>query len=398
MSRKTKGRRRVTRIRRRTRPGAAPGSVVADPGAPAPVIAVMAYGPDNVREQRVETPDAVADFLGNYPVVWINVDGLGDAAVIRRLGEILGLHQLAMEDVVNTHQRAKVEDYGTNIFIVGRMVETVEHLDTEQLALFLGANYVLTFQERAGDCFDPVRERIRKRGKIAGSGPDYLAYALIDAFIDNYFPALESYGERLESMEEAVVSQPGAQLVASIHDLRRDLLTLRRAIWPLRDAISTLIRDSDPLVKAETRLYLRDCYDHTVQIIDLLESYRDVASGLMEVYLSSVSNRLNEIMKILTMFTAFFIPLSLVAGIYGMNFNPGRSPLNMPELNWYYGYPLALGLMGCIALCMLVFFRRKGWVGANRGQENRSRSAPTNVTSGDPKRIGRNTDAEATLG
>ena len=255
------------------------------------------------------------------------------------------------------------------------MVGIADRLETEQLSLFLGQNYVLTFQERPGDSFDPVRDRIRRAGGwVRSAGPDYLAYALIDALIDNYFPVLEQYGERLETLEDEVITRPGPGLVAQIHEIKRDLLTLRRAIWPLRETVNSLVRDPIPLIRDETRIYLRDCYDHTVQIIDLLENYRDIASGLMEVYLSSVSNRLNEIMKILTMFTAFFIPLSLITGIYGMNFNGAISPLNMPELNWYLGYPYALGLMAVVAIGMLMYFRKKKWLGSQ------SHSLPTRPT------------------
>ncbi len=364
MSRKPKKKRGGSDISRRTQPGAPPGSVVVDPQAPKPAISLIAYGPGAVHQEHIADPAAIRQFLDQYPVLWVNVDGLGDAGVINFLGQIFGIHSLALEDVVNTHQRAKVEIYSNHLFIVGRMIEGGEGLQTDQLSLFLGKNYVVTFQELAGDSFDPVRARIRKDGsRLRESGPDYLAYALIDSFIDHYFPVLEEYGERLESMEDEVVAHPDTQLISRIHDIKRDLLTLRRAIWPLREAVNALIRDPSRFVTEETRLYFRDCYDHTVQIIDLLENYRDVASGLMEVYLSSVSNRLNEIMKILTMFTASFIPLSLIAGIYGMNFNTQRSPLNMPELNWYLGYPFVLGLMAIVATGMLLFFRRKGWLG-----------------------------------
>jgi len=365
MSRKSRRRRHLNGIERRTSPGASPGSLVVDPQAPPPVIRLIGYGPDAILEQVAEDLSLIDQYLGKYPVTWVNVDGLGDAAIIRKLGDIFGIHKLALEDIINAHQRAKMEQYGKHLFIVGRMVGMGDRLETEQLSLFLGKNYVLTFQERVGDSFDPVRERIRKAGgRVRSAGPDYLAYALIDAFIDNYFPVLEKYGERLESIEDDVMTGPGPRVVSQIHEVKRDLLTLRRAIWPLRETVNSLVRESTPFIADDTRLYLRDCYDHTIQIIDLLENYRDIASGLMEVYLSSVSNRLNEIMKVLTMFTAFFIPLSLIAGIYGMNFNTGRSPLNMPELNWYLGYPFALGLMATMALGMLAYFRRKGWLGS----------------------------------
>jgi magnesium transporter len=375
MSRRSRKGKRRREFLRRTLPGASPGSVVADPQAPKPVITMIAYGAEKIREERLEGPETIPQVLGHYPVLWINVAGLGDASVISRIGEIFKFHRLALEDVVNTHQRAKVEHYPDCIFVVGRMVESAERIGTDQLSLFLGKDFVVTFQETPGDCFDPVRERIRKGGGLLRrSGPDYLAYALIDAFIDNYFPILETYGEKLESMEELVVSHPDPGLVSQIHEVKRDLITLRRAIWPLREAINSLVREPVSLIATETRIYLRDCYDHTIQIIDLLENYRDVASGLMEVYLSSMSNRLNEVMKILTMFTALFIPMSLIAGIYGMNFNTQASRLNMPELNWYFGYPFALGLMMAISLGILLYFRRKGWLGQNQKNGNSKKS------------------------
>jgi magnesium transporter len=306
--------------------------------------------------------------------VWVNVDGLGDAEVIRQLGRIFDLHHLALEDVVNVHQRAKVEQYNNHFYVVARMTEMHERLETDQLSLFLGRNYVLTFQEVAGDCFDPVRHRIREKGcLIRQSGPDYLAYALLDASIDNYFPIIEKYGEQIETLEDRVVLHPGSQFVTEIHELKRELLTLRRAVWPLREAVSALIREPSPLITQETRIYLRDCYDHTIQVIDLLENYRDIAASLIEVYLSSVNNRLSEIMKFLTIFTTIFIPLNFIAGIYGMNFNTERSPWNMPELNWHFGYLLILIIMLTSCVGMLIYFRRKGWIGSSdAGSANRS--------------------------
>ncbi len=351
-------------MRRRTPPGTSPGTLITDPDSPRPIIRVIAYGPEGVDERQIDDVRSVKSFLDRWPVTWINVDGLGDAAVISRLGEMFGIHRLALEDVINLHQRAKVELYAKQCFIVARMADAGDRIGTEQLSMFLGSNYVLTFQERPGDCFDPVRARIRKAGgRIRHAGPDYLAYALLDAFIDACFPALENFGERLEVLEDEVILRPDRQIIAQIHDAKRDLLTLRRAVWPLREALNTLAREACPFITDETRIYLRDCYDHTIQIIDLLENYRDIAASLMEVYLSSVSNRLNEIMKILTIISTIFIPLTFIAGVYGMNFHTEKSPLNMPELTWYLGYPFALALMAGVALAMLYFFRRKGWIG-----------------------------------
>jgi magnesium transporter len=351
---------------------------VVDPHAQKPVLHVIAYGLDSIRELPLENWAAIGDLLNQFPVVWINVDGLGDASVIQRLGEIFGIHRLALEDVVNTHQRPKAEQYEKYTFIVGQMVEAGDRIETEQLSLFFGKNFVLTLQELAGDSFDPVRERIRKAGgRIRSAGPDYLAYALIDAFIDHYFPVVEQFGERLETMEEQVISRPEPRLVAQIHEMKRDLLTLRRAIWPLREAVNSLAREPRPFVTDETRVYLRDCYDHTIQIIDLVENYRDIASSLVEVYLTSMGTRLNEVMKILTMITALFVPLSLIAGIYGMNFNTEKSPLNMPELKWYFGYPFVLCLMAAVALGMLLFFRRKGWLSSAMGASQQDEDKET---------------------
>ena len=373
MTRGIKHRRRRNHFHRRTPPGASPGTITTDPQAPHPKIHMIAYGPESAIEEEVHDVESIRNHLAQWPVVWVNVDGLGDAEVIRQLGQIFDLHRLAMEDVVGVHQRAKVEQYDSYYYVVARMAEMHDILETDQLSLFWGRNYVLTFQEKAGDCFDPIRLRIRKKdGRIRTSGPDYLAYSLLDASIDNYFPILEKYGEQIEALEDQVVLRPSSQFVPEIHELKRDLLGLRRAVWPLREAVSGLIREPSPLIAQETRLYLRDCYDHTVQIIDLLENYRDVAASLMEVYLSSVSNRLNEIMKFLTIFTTIFIPLNFIAGIYGMNFNTEKSPWNMPELNWYFGYPLAGGLMAVLCVGMLIYFRRKGWIGSSSaGKANR---------------------------
>jgi magnesium transporter len=374
MAKKIKGRKHRTHFHRRTPPGSTPGTFVIDPRAPRPRIRVIAYSLDSITEETVSDLASIRNLLAKWPVVWVNVDGLGDEGIIRELGQIFDLHQLALEDIVNVHQRAKVEQYKNNSFIVARMAEMNERLETEQLSLVLGKNYVLTFQEQPGDCFDPVRERIHKKGgRIRQAGPDYLAYALLDSFIDHYFPVLEKYGERIEELEDEVVLRPGSRFVSEIHELKRDLLSLRRAAWPLRETLNALVREPSPFIRDETRIYLRDCYDHLVQIIDLLENYREIAAGIMDVYLSSVSNRLNEIMKVLTIFTTFFIPLNFIAGLYGMNFRTDSSPWNMPELGWHYGYPFALAVMAASGAAMLLYFRRKGWLGSGT---NHSREHP----------------------
>jgi magnesium transporter len=353
---------RKPRFRRRTPPGAVPGTVVVDPAAPHPVIQVMAYGPDGFREQKVDNLDSLAAMVGKAPVTWVHVQWLGDAATIERLGQIFGLHPLALEDVVNSHQNAKVEDYGDHLFIVARTINVAPGPETEQLSIFLGRNFVITFDEQPGDCLDPLRQRLRTdRARIRQLGADYLAYALLDAVVDGYFPVLERYGETLDRLDDEITTQTARVAVTQIHDLRGNLLVMRRAIWPLRDAVAALAREPNRLIAAETRVFLRDCYDHTVQIIDLVETSREMCSDLRDFYLSAVNNRMSEVMKVLTMIATLFIPMSFVAGLYGMNFDPGASPLNMPELRWYLGYPFALGLMAALATWQLVLFWRRGW-------------------------------------
>ncbi len=352
------------RFRRRTPPGATPGTVAVDPEASRPVVRVISYGPDDLQEQQLDDLRRLPDLLDRRPVTWVDVQGLGDAETIHRLGEIFRLHPLALEDVVNTHQRAKVEDYGEYLFIVVRMLAAGERLETEQVSLFLAENFVLTFQERRGDCLEPVRNRLRAaKGRIRKAGPDYLAYALLDAVIDAYFPALERYGEHLDELDDEISNQPAPDTVARIHRMRGELLLLRRAIWPFRDHVGELLRDPNPLISGETRVFLRDCYDHTVQIIDLVETCREMCSDLRDYYLSAVNNRMSEIMKVLTVIATIFIPLGFIAGLYGMNFDPDVSGWNMPELRWSFGYPFALGVMAAVATGQLFYFWRRGWLG-----------------------------------
>jgi magnesium transporter len=358
--------RRKARRHHRLPPGTPPGTVEVDPSAPRPVVRVVGYGADGLHEQSVDDPAALPELLKRWPVVWVNVDGLGDAATIRRIGDVFNLHGLALEDVVSVHQRAKVEQYPEYLYIVLRDFDLKDgHLESDQLSLFLGKHFVLTFQERAGDAFDPVRERLRQgKGRIREHGADYLAYALLDAVIDAYFPIVEFYGERLETLEDEVILRPSRTTISVIHEIRRELLALRRACWPLREAIATLQREFSAFISDETRVYLRDCHDHTFQVMDLLESYRELGAGLMETYLSSVGNRTNEVMRVLTIIATIFIPLTFVAGVYGMNFKTEVSPWNMPELTWRYGYPLCLLIMALISGGLLLFFRRKGWLGS----------------------------------
>jgi len=337
----------------------------------------MAYGPDDLLEETTGDPARVAELLGRGPVTWVDVDGLGDAATVARLAEIFGLHPLAVEDVVHVHQRAKVEDYEDHLFIVARMVSRGDRVDTEQIAMFLGRNYVLTFQERPGDCLEPVRERLRRRrGRIRSAGADYLAYALLDAVVDFYFPVIDDCGDQLEDLDRRAGSSPTQRALDEIHALRSELMMLRRGIRPLRDALVKLMPDPTSLITQETQYYLRDCYDHTVQILDLLDHYRELVANLREYHMAALNTRMNEIMKVLTIIATIFIPLSFIASVYGMNFDTAH-PGNMPELGWPYGYVFALLFMAAVALGLLAFVWRKGWIG-------RDRDASGDTPGGDP--------------
>jgi magnesium transporter len=350
------------RFQRRTQPGTGPGVVVADPAAPAPIVRLIQYSSKHASKVEVTDLDNLAEVLEGGSITWIDVDGLGDADVILRIGEQFGFHPLALEDVVNVHQRAKVEMYGDYLFVVARAYSQNGSLDTEQVAMFLGRNYVVSFQEREVDCLDAVRRRIAKgQGRIRELGADYLLYSLVDAIVDSYFPALEKHGERLDALDEQIAADAERDLIDQIHAVRSELLAIRRAVWPLREATNALVRDSGDMISAETDLYLRDCYDHCVQIIDVIETDRELCADLRDFYLTVVSNRMNQVMKFLTIIATLFIPLSFIASLYGMNFNTQASNLNMPELNWPFGYPFALGLMLATAGGLLLFFRRNGW-------------------------------------
>ncbi len=371
--------------RRLTPPGAAPGTLTANPQARRTRLELVTYGAEAVTDWPDVTLDDIAAARATLTArteatgprtLWLNVDGLGDVETIRRIGEIFGLHPLALEDAVNVHQRAKVEEYDGHLFIVTRMPkaasgESADHHsepDTEQVSICLGGDFVITFQEVPGDVFDPVRRRMRQpASQMRRRGADYLAYALIDAALDAFFPLLEHYGEYVETLEIDVLQRPAQAHTARIHDLKRDLLTLRRAIWPQREMLAALARDETPFVGAPTRVYLRDAYDHTIQLMDMLETYREIASGLVDIQLTSVSNRMNEIMKVLTVIATIFIPLTFIVGVYGMNFDPADSPWNMPELTWRYGYPAVWLLMLAIAGGLTAWFWRKGWFSDRTG-------------------------------
>ncbi len=345
--------------------GAAPGTLVVDPEAPKPHIRIIAYGPGELAEAEIDDLGQIADHVGKYPVSWVNVDGLGDPNTIQRLGEIFGIHELVQEDILNVRHRPKLEEFDDHLFIITRMANGGEPFQYEQMSIVVGTNYVLSLQQRPGDCLGPVRERLRqKRGMFKSYGADYLAYALLDAVVDGYFPVLEQYGERLEELEEEILERPTQRTILKVQSAKRDMLALRRSIWPQREFLGNLVRDASPLITERTQTYLRDAYDHAIRIMDLVDTYRDISSGLTDLYMSSVSNRMNDVMKVLTVIATIFIPLTFIAGIYGMNFNTEVSPLNMPELNWYWAYPAFWAMLVAIAVVLLLFFRRKGWIGS----------------------------------
>ncbi|MCY7321924.1 MAG: magnesium/cobalt transporter CorA, partial [Phormidesmis sp. CAN_BIN36] len=307
-------------------PGSMPGTLNIEPNAPPPVIVLIDYNEQNAIRLQVETPEECADHLDTESVSWVDVKGLGSEDILKRLGAVFTLHPLVLEDIVNVPQRPKVEEYDDQLLIIARMVmlrRSGRSFLTEQVSFVLGRHYLLTVQEEPeNDCFAAVRERIRlNKGTIRKHNADFLAYTLLDSIVDGFFPILEEYGEKIEDLENEVVANPTRQTLEKIHKIKRELLTLRRSIWPQRDAINSLIRDGSDLISDEVRVYLRDCYDHAVQVLDMVETYRELAASLMDVYLSSVSNRMNEVMKFLTIVSTIFIPLTFVAGVYGMNFN-----------------------------------------------------------------------------
>jgi magnesium transporter len=330
-------------------------------------LTVIEYDGSRSEQIQVETVAEAAEYKDRPSVTWLNIDGLHDTEVVRAVGDVFGVHPLVLEDVLNTQQRPKAEFYDHYVSIILRMLyvdPTDGKLSSEQVSLILGEGFVISFQERAGDVFDPVRERIfGDKGRIRRAGADYLAYALVDAIVDGYFVILEHLGERIEELEESlVIRQDDSASPAVIHGLKTEMIGIRRAIWPLREAISSIERTDAKLFVKDTRLYVRDLYDHTIQVIDAVESYRDLVTGLMDLYMSSVSNGMNKVMKVLTIIATIFIPLTFIAGIYGMNFNPEVSPWNMPELDWRFGYPAALLLMTIVAVGMVFYFRRKKWL------------------------------------
>ena len=344
------------------KPGLPPGTLVhvGEKKVEKPRIRIIDYDKDKSDERELETIDESFPYKDKPTVTWVNIDGLHEVDIIEKIGENFGLHPLVLEDILNTQQRPKMDDLEEYLFIVTKMLaydEEQHQIKAEQFSLVLYKKCIITFQERGGDVFDPVRERLRKgKGRIRKMGADYLAYALIDAIVDNYFIVLEKISEKVESLEEEVVTEPTPGTAHTIHHLKRELIFLRKSVWPLRELIGGLERGESDLIMKKTTIFLRDVYDHTIQVIDTVETLRDMVSGMLDVYLSSISNRMNEVMKVLTIIATIFIPITFIAGIYGMNFE------FMPELKWRWSYPVVWAVIIAVGISMLFYFRKKKWL------------------------------------
>jgi magnesium transporter len=348
-------------------PGSIPGTLVINRNAPTPVLTLIDYGENRAQRLELMKVEDCLPYLESASVSWIDVHGLGSETILKAIGRAFELHPLLLEDMVNVPQRPKLEEFDDHLLLIARMVMPDPEAGgfiTEQVSFVLSKNVLLTVQEEPNyDTFNPVRERIRlNKGGIRQQGADYLAYCLLDTIIDGFFPILEDYGERLEELEDEVVLNPSHKTLKEIYTVRRELLTLRRAIWPQRDTINSLIRENNPVISESVRFHLRDCYDHAVQVMDMVETYRELSSSLMDVYLSSINNRMSDVMKTLTVVSSIFIPLTFIAGLYGMNFNTEVSHWNMPELNWPWGYPVCIAVMMILALGLLFLFWQKGWL------------------------------------
>lgn len=324
-----------------------------------PKASIMQFGEDYFEETEREKFHEDMIHKDRQGIVWINLDGVHDVESVEAVGNFFHIHPLVLEDVVHTSQRPKMEDYENYLYVVLKMIfleDQQREIRLEQVSLILGADFVISFQEREGDVFDPIRERIRTgKGRVRKMGADYLAYCLMDVIVDNYFAVLEKIGEDIETLQQEVLSDPGPETLAEIEDLRRELIYLRRSVWPLREAVSRMQRDETPLVSERISPFFRDIHDHTVQVGETLETFRDMVSGMIDIYLSSMSNKMNEVMKVLTIIATLFIPLTFIAGVYGMNFK------HMPELNWTWGYFGIWGVMLSVAAAMILYFRRKRW-------------------------------------
>lgn len=354
--------RAARRLSQAAKVGLAPGALIhlGERKTEQAAISLMEYDESALAEHQFTSLAESRAYLPKLPVLWLNVHGLHEPEVMAEIGRRFGLHPLVLEDILNTDQRPKIDDYGDYLFMVARFFEIdgdTRQISSDQVSLVLGRNFVLSFQERPSGRFDPVRERLRQdRGQIRKLGADYLAYSLVDAVVDRYFTILESIGERTEELEDVMLERPKPGTLQAVHQLKRETLTMRRAIWPLREVINTLTRADDRFFRPETRPYLRDVYDHTVHAIESLEANRDVIAGMLDIYLSAVSNRVNQEVRALTVVAVIFMPATLISGIFGMNFK------NMPPLDWPNGFLIALGMMVAVAITLSLVFWRRRWL------------------------------------
>jgi magnesium transporter len=349
--------------KRSTKAGLPPGTLIhiGEKLSDATKIRLLDYADDHCLETDVEDPGELTDFRDRQTVSWVHVEGIHDTGVLEKLGQVFSLHPLILEDILNTDQRPKLQDMGEYIYIV---LKRFHHsgsarggIEAEQISIVLGPGYVISLQERADALLDPIREQIKtSKGRIRRSGADYLAYSIIDAVLDSYFGILETLGDRIEMEEEALVNNPRPQTLRAIQAMKRDMILLRKSIWPLRETVSALERSDSPLIKDTTGIYLKDVHDHAIQVIDTMETYREMLSGMIDIYLSSLSNRMNQVMKVLTIIATIFMPMTFLAGVYGMNFK------HFPELEWQWGYAFFWIVNIIIAAVMLILFKRKKWM------------------------------------
>jgi magnesium transporter len=342
--------------------GASPGTLIhiGEQKVDETRITLIDYDETHLQERVPDTIEEAFPLKDLPTVTWINIDGLHQLDIIEKVGQHFNIHPLVLEDIVNTGQRPKTEEFEDLIFVVLKMLhynENLEKITSEQFSLVLGPNFLISFQEIQGDVFKTVRERIRKpKTRIRKAGCDYLAYALIDAIVDNYFLILEKLGDKIETLEEDLLENPGPETLQTIHDMKREMIYLRKQIWPIREMINSLVKGESSLINESTSLFFRDIYDHTIQIIDTIESYRDILAGMLDIYLSTLSNKMNEVMKVLTIIATIFIPITFVAGIYGMNFK------FMPELEWRWGYVMVWAIIVVVAGIMISYFKKKKWL------------------------------------
>jgi magnesium transporter len=343
--------------------GLPPGSLIhiGDRCSVTPKITLLDYDESQFLEKEIGTIAECQPFKDQKTVTWINIDCIHDTKILEELGEVFALHPLTLEDILNTDQRPKMEDFGEYIYIVLKTFsvpdDRPDEIFSDQISIILGSGFVISFQEKETDLFKLIRERIKAgKGRLRKSGADYLVYALMDVIVDNYFWILEKLGEKIDVTEESLIKNPSTETLNAIQHLKREMLFLRKSVWPLRETISGLERIDSPLIHRSTGIFLRDVYDHTIQVIDTVETYRDMLSGMLDIYLSSISNRLNEVMKVLTIIATFFMPLTFLVGVYGMNFK------YMPELEWRWGYLTLWALMITIAIVMLIYFKKRKWL------------------------------------